>query len=96
MQRYQTSDKDRLSVYEVIINSEKHLITSCNNSVAYRLLGMKVASMLANLGMRDFSMRQMSSMVNLFMPLERGRTWSSASNDIGHKICLEYLIILEC
>lgn len=104
-------DKDRLSIREAIISSGRQLIsnskTKTSNNGESRLIGMKVASVLADIAIRDFPQRWTSFMVELFMPLEQGGIWGSTNannnndneNDtenvnIGYKICLECLKIM--
>jgi hypothetical protein len=64
-----------------------------------RILGNKIASLLAGLVVRDFPQRWTSLMDDIFAPMQQGGLWynyNNSNNDqpcetVGVKICLECL-----
>lgn len=83
-----------LAARQLAMPSESPLSTKMNDST--RILAVKIASLLADLALREFPQRWQTFVSDLFSPVSTGGMWCESGavvggNTAGLKICLECL-----
>mgnify|MGYP005840899971 CR=1 FL=1 len=97
------STEDRLTLRQAVLTAAKQY-APCSPAVAEtKILGNKLASLLAGLVVRDFPQRWTTFMQDVFVPMRQGGLWynepgSEAVHQTGVRICLECfkLIAEDC
>lgn len=74
-------------------------VSSIKMSDSTRILAVKIAALLADLGLREFPQRWQTFVSDLFSPVSNGGMWCEAGADAGGnttgvKICLECLKLI--
>lgn len=85
---------DRMRLRESILNASKLLAPKPPDTAATRILGNKLASLLAGLVVRDFPQRWPGFVTEVLAPMQQGGLWynepgAEAVNQTGVRICLE-------
>lgn len=94
-QKYsQLSETDRLALRQAVLTAARqHAPIPCQRPDA-RILGNKIASLLAGLIVRDFPQRWTTLMDDVFVPMQQGGLWYNIDDQaeiMGVKMCLECL-----
>jgi hypothetical protein len=88
------SEQERLAIRQAVLTAARqHAPAPCRIPQA-RILGNKIASLLAGLVVRDFPQRWTSLMDDIFTPMQQGGLWYNSNDQcetVGVKICLECL-----
>lgn len=88
------SENDRLALRHAVLTAARQVAPSPVVNEG-RILGNKLASILAALMVRDFPQRWTTFFQDVFMPMQSGGLWCNEAGDgvhtMGVKICLECL-----
>eukprot|EP00970_Alexandrium_tamarense_P003318 scaffold529_cov196-Alexandrium_tamarense.AAC.14 len=100
------NDSDRIQLRSSIVLAAKQLaVPSSADTTAIkiddssRILGMKIAALLADLALREFPQRWQTFVTELFVPVSAGGIWcesgaEAGAGTVGVKICLECLKLI--
>jgi exportin-5 len=93
------NNDDRIALRNAILATARHLISNPEEQGETRFLANKIATLLADVAVRDFPQRWTTFSTDVFSPVGQGGLWTSGENEtgaggIGTKICLECLRIL--
>ena len=85
---------DRMRLRESILNASKMMAPKPPATAETRILGNKLASLLAGLVVRDFPQRWPGFVTDVLSPMRQGGLWynepgAEAVNQTGVRICLE-------
>ena len=88
------SEQERLALRQAVLTAARQYAPFPYKTTEVRILGNKLASLLAGLIVREFPQRWSTLMNDVFTPVSQGGLWYSSddqSETIGVKICLECL-----
>jgi hypothetical protein len=100
------NDSDRIQLRSSIVLAAKQLAvpssadtTTIKIDDSSRILGMKIAALLADLALREFPQRWQTFVTELFVPVSAGGIWcesgaEAGAGTVGVKICLECLKLI--
>ena len=88
------SEQERLALRQAVLTAARQYAPFPYKTTEVRILGNKLASLLAGLIVREFPQRWSTLMNDVFTPVSQGGLWYSSddqSETVGVKICLECL-----
>lgn len=85
---------DRLTLRQAVLGAAKQYAPSSPSVAETRILGNKLASLIAGLVVRDFPQRWTNFVPEVLLPMRQGGLWynepgADAVNQTGVRICLE-------
>jgi hypothetical protein len=91
----QLSEAERLALRQAVLTAARQHAPAPSRIPEARILGNKIASLLAGLVVRDFPQRWTNLMDDIFTPMQQGGLWYNSNDQrcetVGVKICLECL-----
>jgi hypothetical protein len=88
------SEQERLALRQAVLTASRQYAPFPYQTTEVRILGNKLASLLAGLIIREFPQRWTTLMNDVFAPMSQGGLWYSTddqSETVGVKMCLECL-----